>query len=440
MNTKQINSFQSNQAPHPFPNKINGNPFIQFTSNHKNIKQPSNSNYSTIKLASKYVTNINPVSLISKQEKAVTFGQDKNDYYFKRSLRKKSESSAIKSTYYNIVRNHNCLRDTYDIKERERSLNSSRHQQLSTINHLANLIKPKETDSKVNRLIKYNTNPSITTNNNLKSNTLQSEKTNIDLKEYYKQNCSAVNEYAYYEDSNYYYRRYMEDKGHGIDCFNNNPTDALFCLFDGHGGSQVSQFLKDHLAEEFKSILPSNDIYSSFDKLFVDIDNKIKQFGFLNVGSTACVVYITKEKNLKVIYCANIGDTRCVLVSKEKLMRLSYDHRPTDKNENERVIKAGGIVFEGRVFGQLMLSRCFGDFELKPYGVISTPSMTRTEIKSDDEYIIIATDGIWDVLEEEEVFKLTKEAINSNNLVHIIAKTALMKGTMDNLSCFVIKI
>ena len=61
-------------------------------------------------------------------------------------------------------------------------------------------------------------------------------------------------EYAYKEDSNSRFRDYMEDRGKAIDCFNNNPNDALFCLFDGHGGGEVSKYLQ----ENFHLVIPKS--------------------------------------------------------------------------------------------------------------------------------------------------------------------------------------
>ena len=161
------------------------------------------------------------------------------------------------------------------------------------------------------------------------------------------------------------------------------------------------------------------------------------------IGSTGCIVYITKEytiKNMrKIYYCANIGDTRAILINKEGVKRITYDDRATDKNEVERVKKAGGIIFGGRVFGNLMLTRAFGDYELKQYGVICNPHITRNEIDIDDKYIVIASDGVWDVIDENEIFKLSKECKNSKELCDTIIRNTLDKS-LDNISCFVIRL
>ena len=170
----------------------------------------------------------------------------------------------------------------------------------------------------------------------------------------------------------------------------------------------------------------------------MNVDKKIKENSFYQVGATACVVYITKENDKRVLYCANVGDTRCTLIKEFEYKRLSYDDRASDENEYNRIIKQGGVVFAGRVYGQLMLSRAFGDWELKSYGVSCEPHITKINIEDGDKYIVIASDGVWDVIEDEDAFALGKTASNSKSLCKDIVQTSLDKGSMDNISCFVI--
>ena len=85
-----------------------------------------------------------------------------------------------------------------------------------------------------------------------------------------------------------------------------------------------------------------------------------------------------------------------------------------------------------------MLSRAFGDWELKNYGVSCEPHITRINIEDNDKYVIVATDGVWDVLEDEDVYRLSKDANNSMDLCRNIINISLEKGTMDNISCFVV--
>ena len=280
-------------------------------------------------------------------------------------------------------------------------------------------------------------------NNNYSKLNLQEKISNDKLEEYFEENCgNLIKNYAYKEYPNSIYRDYMEDKGKSIINYNLNPDNALFCLFDGHGGGEVSKFLQEKFPIFMKDILPINkqNAETKLKNLFFIIDNKLKENNFYQVGATACIVYITKENGKKILYCANIGDTRCILINDYGIERLSYDDRATDENEHNRIIKQGGIVFGGRVYGQLMLSRAFGDWELKSYGVISEPHINIIIIENSDKYIIIASDGVWDVLEDNDVFELYKDKHKNNTLelCRDIIKNSLDRGSMDNISCFVI--
>jgi len=268
---------------------------------------------------------------------------------------------------------------------------------------------------------------------------------NDTLEEYFEENCGInglIKNYAYKENPNSRFRDYMEDKGKSILNFNSNPDNALFCLFDGHGGGEVSKFLQENFAKSMKETLPINtDNYEvKLNNLFLKLDDEIKQNSFYQVGATACVVYITRENGKRILYCANVGDTRCTLVKDLGSQRLSYDDRASDENEYNRIMKQGGVVFGGRVYGQLMLSRAFGDWELKSYGVICEPHIVKINIEDNDKYLVIASDGVWDVLEDNDVYELSKSATNSMELCRDIMKNSIDKGTMDNISCFVIKL
>ena len=289
----------------------------------------------------------------------------------------------------------------------------------------------------------YNYNNYNLNNNNYSKLNIKEKISNDKLEEYFEENCgNLIKNYAYKEYPNSSYRDYMEDKGKSIINFNSNPDNALFCLFDGHGGREVSSFLQENFPKYMKEILPitKENAEIKIKNLFFIMDNKLKENNFYQVGSTACIIYITKENGKKILYCANIGDTRCILINEYGNQRLSYDDRASDENEYNRIIKQGGVVFSGRVYGQLMLSRAFGDWELKNYGVISEPHINIINIENSDKYLIIATDGVWDVLEDNDVYELYKDK-NKNNTLEFcrdIIINSLDKGSMDNISCFVI--
>ena len=87
-----------------------------------------------------------------------------------------------------------------------------------------------------------------------------------------------------------------------------------------------------------------------------------------------------------------------------------------------------------------MISRAFGDWESKSYGVTCSPHITKIEINNKCKYVILASDGVWDVLDDLDVYKFSLSAENSKSLCDDIIQNALEKESTDNLSCFVIKL
>ena len=278
-------------------------------------------------------------------------------------------------------------------------------------------------------------------NSNYNNRSFNNEKiSNIDLSEYSEENCTAVKSYAYKENPNSRYRDYMEDKGRAIENIKGDPNSCLFCLFDGHGGGDVSKYLQLNFYTYFKEILPFQNFKEHFTSVFKLLDNKIKDLNYCNMGSTACVIYITKENGQRCLYSANIGDTRSLLISSNDYKRLSYDHRATDEVECKRITNSGGIIFAGRVYGQLMLTRAFGDWELKQFGVTCEPHITRINITDNDRYVVVATDGVWDIFEDKDIYQMSKDMNNSKEFCNSIVDKAIEKGSMDNISCFIIKL
>ena len=263
---------------------------------------------------------------------------------------------------------------------------------------------------------------------------------NDNLKEYYEPNSSIVKEYAYKEDQNFLYRNYMEDRGKCVDNFNNNPNNILFCLFDGHGGDTACNYLQSNFHLEFKNILKNLNNKESIENLFSELDQKLKTMSCYEVGSTACIVYITIEDNKKYLYCFNIGDTRCILLQDTGSRKISYDDLATDTNEHKRIINDGGIVMNDRVGGKVMVSRAFGDWEQKKYGLISVPHINKIEINDSCKYVVIATDGVWDVLDDLDVYKMSLYTDSSKELCEQIISDSIDKESYDNISCFVIKL
>jgi serine/threonine protein phosphatase PrpC len=356
---------------------------------------------------------------IGKDPKETLYNSNNNNYNSNNTNKTKTISQSLIKNSYNILNNITNIKNEDHIKD---LLNYGNRENL--YNYIGK------------RGISYKTPYSNYINKNL-SKMIKEKISNDEDSEYYINNGWSVMEYAFKEDPNLKNRPSMEDKSKSVDGFNNDNNSGFFCIFDGHGGSEVSSFLQKNIINYMKEF--SNNL----DLMFQKLDENFLNDNFNHLGSTGCLVYITKEytvKNMKKIcYCANIGDTRAVLISKERIKRISYDDRANDKNEIERVKNEGGVIFGGRVFGNLMLTRAFGDYDLKQYGVICNPHISRNEINSEDKFIVIASDGVWDVINDEEIFKISKGCKNAKEFCDLIVKNSAEKS-LDNISCFVIRL
>ena len=262
---------------------------------------------------------------------------------------------------------------------------------------------------------------------------------NSDAKEYYRESKNGlVKSYAYFQDQNAGNRDYMEDQGKVVENLEGDPNKMLFCLFDGHGGGQVSKFLQENFYKYLKNYLPFKNYFRGFYNLFKLLDEEIKMLNVPQVGSTATIVFIEKKDGKKFLYCVNAGDSRCVLVSKKRIMRMSYDDRVEDPKEKKRILQQGGIIHSGRIYGSLMLSRSFGDWLIKSYGVIVDPHITKIELTDDHLYLIIASDGLWDAIKDEECRILCETNNNTLEICKNFVVESLKRGSQDNISCFII--
>lgn len=133
-------------------------------------------------------------------------------------------------------------------------------------------------------------------------------------------------------------------------------------------------------------------------------------------GCTATVNLVTGDGR---IFCANAGDSRTVLGIKGSAKPLSFDHKPQNEEEKARICAAGGFVDFGRVNGNLALSRAIGDFEFKKNKdlpaeqqiVTANPDVTEHKITEDDEFLVVACDGIWDCKSSQAVVEFVRRGI-----------------------------
>ncbi|KIZ03468.1 hypothetical protein MNEG_4488, partial [Monoraphidium neglectum] len=167
------------------------------------------------------------------------------------------------------------------------------------------------------------------------------------------------------------------------------------------------------------------------------------------VGSTAVVAVIGRGE----VHLAHCGDSRAVLCRKGAAISLTTDHKPDRSDEAARVKASGGrVVFKAgthRVMGLLAMSRALGDHFLRPY-VIADPEITSFQRSSDDELLILATDGLWDVFAAQEAVNLALRSAQRARArgasrtaacrvaSGVLMRAAVTRGSRDNITVVVV--
>ncbi|KAE8700382.1 Protein phosphatase 2C 77 [Hibiscus syriacus] len=253
-----------------------------------------------------------------------------------------------------------------------------------------------------------------------------------------------------------------------------HQTAHFFGVYDGHGGSQVANYCRERLhfalAQEIESVSNASITYGcqelwkkAFTNCFLKVDAEIggkadqEPVAPETVGSTAVVALICSSH----IIVANCGDSRAVLCRGKEPMALSVDHKPNREDEYERIEAAGGKVIQWnghRVFGVLAMSRSIGDRYFKPW-IIPDPEVMFVPRVKEDECLILASDGLWDVMTNEEACDLARRRIlqwhkkngatlasergetidpAAQSAAEYLSNRALQKGSKDNITVLVV--
>ena len=212
---------------------------------------------------------------------------------------------------------------------------------------------------------------------------------------------------------------------------------SVHAVFDGHGGEWCAQFVKVRFENELRLNLldPIDGIYGknrpnfnacvkkALDKTFYNLDEEYQTQRYQiagKCGSTACVVLIIGNH----IFCANIGDSRAVLSRNGVAINLSLDHKASRPDEVERIKANDGSIQYDRVGGRLAITRAFGDFEFKSIidedgqlvrknFITPDPEIRRHDLDLDvDEFIIIASDGLFDMFSSQEAIDFIREKMS----------------------------
>ncbi|GLC40149.1 hypothetical protein PLESTB_000792300 [Pleodorina starrii] len=180
---------------------------------------------------------------------------------------------------------------------------------------------------------------------------------------------------------------------------------SFFGVYDGHSGSEISQFLAASLHHYVHAFgLKARDTATALCQAFQAADTALEEatLNCPDAGSTATVALLSSAS----VIVAHCGDSRALLCRSGRVVALTDDHRPARLDERERVLGSGGQILwnEGeRVMGVLATTRAFGDRDLKQFGVTAEPEVTIIPRSADDELLILATDGVFNVLSNEEV-------------------------------------
>jgi serine/threonine protein phosphatase PrpC len=268
------------------------------------------------------------------------------------------------------------------------------------------------------------------------------------------------------QDANEDFRSYMEDGHHVADPVLQRGSRGkeeqwgFFGVYDGHGGRKevdyVEAKLHDVVLAELRGLPLGKDIHQAVRSALVcsfkKIDDQLAMLGAWESGCTCTVMLLQRHERGLTLHVANVGDSRAVLVGSAGSKRLSVDHRASDPAETKRIQQEGGIVRHGRVGGQLSVSRSLGDHRLKSSGVSCVPDVCSCEL-SDEYAVVIASDGLWDALEDDDVRVILGSCIDAA-LVHgkdqqtiadylrqhaarTLVETAKERGSRDNILALV---
>ncbi|XP_009358521.2 probable protein phosphatase 2C 27 [Pyrus x bretschneideri] len=222
---------------------------------------------------------------------------------------------------------------------------------------------------------------------------------------------------------------------------------SFYGVFDGHGGKDAAHFVRDNLP---RVIVEDADFPLELEKVitrsFMETDaafaKKCSREASLASGTTALTAMIFGRSLL----VANAGDCRAVLSRCGVAIEMSKDHRPCCTKERMRVESLGGYIDDGYLNGQLGVTRALGNWHLEGMkdagergGPLSAiPELKLTTLSKDDEFLIIGTDGIWDVFTSQNAVDFARRRLQEHNDVKLcckqIVEEAIKRGATDNLT------
>ena len=221
----------------------------------------------------------------------------------------------------------------------------------------------------------------------------------------------------------------------------------IFAVMDGHGvnGHLVSRFVTKYFTSFFKKNKKMNSSNANEDQIFYRLkknDHDVLKRAFrhaerdieknsdidANFSGTTCVMVFQIGNR---ILCGNVGDSRAIMVKGDKAIPLSIDQKPNDPEESKRIKENGGEISQyeedgeksgpfrvwkkGEAYPGIAMSRSIGDFIASKLGVIPEPKFLEEKIDKDTKFIIVASDGIWEFLDNDTVKNITMPYYEKND-------------------------
>lgn len=232
------------------------------------------------------------------------------------------------------------------------------------------------------------------------------------------------------------------------------PAD-FFVICDGHGGNEVAEYIAPKL---LKFLMKKELVYPLKHKYIIKVydhlQKKLIELGIAKqCGCTALVTAIYLDsRNVRNVQIINIGDCRAVISKSGLANSLSIDHKPSWPDEKKRIDKVnsdlglnkkiwldvytdnkGNVIGEDYRIGTLSVSRAFGDIVDTPH-VTHIPDIFNYQLSTKDEFIVMACDGVWDVLGNEEVVNFVRDHRTNNHIKMYDNPYNPFKGSVDRES------
>mmetsp|Transcript_132616 Transcript_132616/g.383388 ORF Transcript_132616/g.383388 Transcript_132616/m.383388 type:complete len:419 (+) Transcript_132616:94-1350(+) len=241
-----------------------------------------------------------------------------------------------------------------------------------------------------------------------------------------------------------------------------NASQALFGVMDGHGGSEVSCYVAQLLVRKVRSCIARGDPSSvALKRAILQIEDDLRKASahgrWRHMGCTVAVALLTPS----CVSVASVGDSRVFKCRKGAVVPLTRDHRPESPRERRRIEAAGGMVAKFgqcyRIDASLNMSRALGDFSLKDPNlpqdrqmISPVPDVTVSEIDADDEFLVVACDGLFELMSWETVCEYIHKRIRTRPLAEIAeglldaccshSVPATMGRGTDNESVIIVKL